>query len=40
MLPPTLKVAEYWGMVDWFDETVGALLKHLDEQETGGITRS
>src|SRR6476620_11016175 len=30
---PTLKVAQYWGMVEWFDETVGALLKHLDEQK-------
>ena len=22
---PTLKVAQYWGMVEWFDETVGEL---------------
>jgi uncharacterized sulfatase len=30
---PSPKVAKYWGMVEWFDETVGALLKHLDEQK-------
>jgi arylsulfatase A-like enzyme len=30
---PTIKIAEYWGMVEWFDETVGELLKHLDEQK-------
>jgi uncharacterized sulfatase len=35
---PTLKVAQYWGMVDWFDETVGALLKHLDEQKLADNT--
>jgi uncharacterized sulfatase len=29
---PTPHVAKYWGMVEWFDETVGALLKHLDQQ--------
>jgi arylsulfatase A-like enzyme len=29
---PTLHVAKYWAMVEWFDETVGDLLKHLDEQ--------
>jgi uncharacterized sulfatase len=29
---PTLHVAKYWGMVEWFDETVGSLLKHLDQQ--------
>lgn len=37
-LAPTLKVAEYWGMVEWFDETVGDLLKHLDEQELSDNT--
>jgi uncharacterized sulfatase len=35
---PTRKVAEYWGMVEWFDETVGDLLKHLDEQELSDNT--
>ncbi|HVW02851.1 MAG TPA: sulfatase, partial [Planctomycetaceae bacterium] len=25
-------VARYWAMIEWFDETVGALLAHLDEQ--------
>jgi uncharacterized sulfatase len=29
---PTLPVAKYWGMVEWFDDTVGRLLNHLDEQ--------
>jgi uncharacterized sulfatase len=29
---PTLPVARYWAMVEWFDETVGALLNYLDEQ--------
>jgi arylsulfatase A-like enzyme len=31
-IAPTLPVAKYWGMVEWFDETVGSLLNHLDEQ--------
>ncbi len=26
-------VAAYWGMIEWFDETVGGLLTHLDEQK-------
>ncbi|MEX0614120.1 MAG: sulfatase [Pirellulales bacterium] len=29
---PTLSVARYWGMVEWFDETVGSLLKYLDDE--------
>jgi uncharacterized sulfatase len=29
---PTLPVAKYWAMVEWFDETCGALLKHLDDK--------
>jgi arylsulfatase A-like enzyme len=29
---PSLHVAKYWGMVEWFDETVGTLIRHLDEQ--------
>lgn len=28
---PSLPVAKYWAMVEWFDETVGALLTHLDQ---------
>jgi uncharacterized sulfatase len=31
-IAPTLHVAKYWGMVEWFDETVGSLLKHLEQQ--------
>jgi len=29
---PTEHVAKYWAMIEWFDETVGSLLNHLDEQ--------
>jgi uncharacterized sulfatase len=29
---PTPPIAKYWGMVEWFDDTVGQLLKHLDNQ--------
>jgi arylsulfatase A-like enzyme len=29
---PTLHVAKYWAMVEWFDETVGSILMHLDQQ--------
>ncbi|MEN9574923.1 MAG: hypothetical protein RL514_2778 [Verrucomicrobiota bacterium] len=29
---PSLPVAKYWAMVEWFDETCGQLLAHLDEQ--------
>jgi arylsulfatase A-like enzyme len=29
---PSEHVARYWAMVEWFDETVGDLLTHLDEQ--------
>jgi uncharacterized sulfatase len=29
---PALPVARYWAMVEWFDETVGSLLDHLDKQ--------
>lgn len=28
---PSLLVAKYWAMVEWFDETVGQLLTHLDQ---------
>ncbi len=34
---PTLHVAKYWGMVEWFDETVGDLLSHLDAE---GLTEN
>jgi arylsulfatase A-like enzyme len=30
-LAPSEHVARYWAMIEWFDETVGALLDHLDE---------
>jgi uncharacterized sulfatase len=29
-IAPTLPIAKYWAMCEWFDETVGALLDHLD----------
>ena len=29
---PSEHVAKYWAMVEWFDETCGELLKHLDDQ--------
>jgi uncharacterized sulfatase len=29
---PSPHVARYWGMVEWFDDTVGQLLKHLDDE--------
>ncbi len=32
-LAPSPHVAAYWAMIEWFDETVGALLAHLDEQK-------
>src|SRR6185295_1127868 len=31
-LTPSLPVAKYWGMVEWFDETVGQLLTYLDKE--------
>ena len=31
-------VAAYWGMIEWFDETVGQLLDHLDEQRLADNT--
>jgi uncharacterized sulfatase len=33
---PSLHVAKYWAMIDWFDETCGQLLDHLDQQ---GLTQ-
>ncbi len=29
---PSLPVAKYWAMVEWFDETCGQLLAHLSQQ--------
>jgi arylsulfatase A-like enzyme len=29
---PSLHIAKYWAMVEWFDETCGQLLDHLDAQ--------
>ena len=29
---PSLHVAKYWAMVEWFDETCGAILDHLDQK--------
>jgi len=29
---PSVHVARYWAMVEWFDETCGQLLDHLDKQ--------
>jgi uncharacterized sulfatase len=29
---PSIHVARYWAMVEWFDETCGQLLDHLEEQ--------
>lgn len=31
-LNPSLHVAKYWAMCEWFDETCGALLGHLEEK--------
>jgi len=30
-LAPTLSIAKYWAMIEWFDETVGMLVKYLDD---------
>jgi uncharacterized sulfatase len=35
---PTIHVAQYWGMVEWFDETVGELLRYLDEEKLSDNT--
>ncbi len=29
---PNPHIAKYWAMVEWFDQTCGEVLKHLDEQ--------
>lgn len=28
---PSLHVAKYWAMVEWFDETCGELIRHIDD---------
>jgi uncharacterized sulfatase len=35
---PTEHVAKYWATVEWFDETVGDLLRYLDEQKLSDHT--
>ncbi len=35
---PSPHVARYWAMIQWFDETVGQLLDHLDRQQLADDT--
>ena len=35
---PSPHVARYWAMIEWFDETVGQLLDHLDREEIADDT--
>lgn len=35
---PHLPIAKYWAMCEWFDETCGQLLDHLDERKVGDNT--
>lgn len=37
-LTPSASVARYWASVEWFDETVGALLDHLDAKKLSNDT--
>ena len=37
-LTPSESVAQYWALVEWFDETVGALLDHLDAKKLANDT--
>ena len=37
-LTPSDSVARYWASVEWFDETVGALLDHLDAKKLSNDT--
>jgi arylsulfatase A-like enzyme len=32
-LTPSPHIARYWAMVEWFDQSCGALLKHLDDEK-------
>ncbi len=34
---PSLHVAKYWAMIEWFDETCGDLMKHLEDN---GLTEN
>ena len=36
-IQPNEHIAKYWAMCEWFDQTIGALMKHLDEQ---GLTKN
>lgn len=29
---PSLAIAKYWAMIEWFDETCGQLIDHIDKQ--------
>jgi uncharacterized sulfatase len=35
---PSLHVAKYWAMVEWFDETCGELLRELEQRKLAGNT--
>ncbi|NOT59825.1 MAG: sulfatase [Acidobacteria bacterium] len=35
---PSLEHARYWASVEWFDETIGQLLAHLDQQKLSDNT--
>lgn len=35
---PSLHVAKYWAMCEWFDETVGELLAHLEKSKLNETT--
>jgi sulfatase-like protein len=35
---PSLSVAKYWAMVEWFDETCGQLLDHLEAEKLADNT--
>jgi uncharacterized sulfatase len=37
-IAPTLPIAKYWAMCEWFDETVGTLLDHLDAKGLADTT--
>lgn len=35
---PSIHVAKYWAMVEWFDQTCGQLIDHIDQQGLGQNT--
>ena len=35
---PHLPIAKYWAMCEWFDETIGELLAHLDDEKLADNT--